>query len=63
MAEEKEVIFRKDPFNISLLTHKLHGKLKGFYAFSINGKYRVIFEIEDTNNVKFHYVGTHDIYG
>ena len=62
LAEEKEIIFRKDQFDVVLSTHKLHGKLKGFYAFSINNKYRIIFEFENTSNIKFHYVGTHDIY-
>lgn len=62
VAEEKEIIFRDNPFNIALSTHKLHGKLKSFYSFSVNNKYRIIFEFEDDNNIKFHYIGTHDIY-
>jgi len=61
-AEEREDIFRDNPFHISLSTHKLHGKLKGFYAFSINNKYRIIFEFVGTDNIRFHYIGTHDIY-
>ncbi len=62
LAEEKEIVFRINPFDAILSTHKLHGKLKGFYAFSINNKYRIIFEFENSDYIKFHYVGTHDIY-
>ncbi|MCX6718995.1 MAG: type II toxin-antitoxin system mRNA interferase toxin, RelE/StbE family [Candidatus Taylorbacteria bacterium] len=62
MAEEKEIIFRANPFDTTLSTHKLHGKLKGHYAFSINDKYRIIFEFVNPDNIRFHYVGTHDVY-
>jgi mRNA-degrading endonuclease YafQ of YafQ-DinJ toxin-antitoxin module len=62
LAEEKETIFKKDPFDVALSTHKLHGKLRAFHSFSINNKYRIIFEFVESNNIKFHYVGTHDIY-
>lgn len=61
-AEEKERVFRSDPFDTSLKTHKLHGKLNKYYAFSLNNKYRIIFDFDDKNNVRFHNVGTHDIY-
>lgn len=30
LAEEREKIFRKNPFDTRLKTHKLHGELKGF---------------------------------
>lgn len=33
LAEEREKIFRKNPFNKKLDTHKLHGKLKKFFIF------------------------------
>ena len=62
LAEEKEKVFRHSPFDVSLKTHKLHGKLNGYYSFSINGKYRIIFDFDENKNVRFHYVGTHDIY-
>lgn len=62
IAEKKEKIFRKDPFDSSLKTHKLSGKLKDFYSFSINYQYRVIFEFKDKGVVWFHKVGTHEIY-
>ena len=62
LAEKKEKIFRKNPFDKSLETHKLHGRLKDFWAFSINYQYRIIFDFADENAVHFHTVGKHDIY-
>lgn len=61
-AEEKEKIFRKDPYSPQLKTHKLTGKLKEYWAFSIDYQYRIIFEFRDKNVVWFHSVGTHEIY-
>ncbi len=61
-AEEKEQIFRKDPFDLSLKTHKLSGKLKGLQSFSINHSYRIVFEVKDSNIFIFHLVGNHNIY-
>lgn len=63
VALEKEFIFRSDPFDPRLKTHKLHGKLSGYFSFSINHKYRIIFGYtDDKKNVKFYFIGTHDIY-
>ena len=62
IAEEKEQIFRKNPFDPKLKTHKLKGNLKGFLSFSINRKYRIIFEFVNSNTVWFHSVGEHSIY-
>ncbi|MBU1130821.1 type II toxin-antitoxin system YafQ family toxin [Patescibacteria group bacterium] len=62
-ALKQEVIFRKDPFNPKLKTHKLKGKFKEFLSFSIGHKYRIIFEFaKDKKTVYFHSVGNHDIY-
>src|SRR3989344_1416614 len=47
VAEQQEALFRQDPFNPKLKTHKLKGKLKGFLSFSIAYKYRIIFEFDD----------------
>lgn len=62
VAERKEEIFRKNPFELSLKTHRLKGGLKGFYSFSINKEYRIIFEFITKQKVWFHLVGKHDIY-
>jgi len=62
LAEKKELIFRSNPFDPLLNTHKLHGKLKNYWSFSIGYNYRIIFEFEDENLVYFYSVGTHEIY-
>jgi len=61
-AEKREKVFRKDPFNPQLKTHKLTGKLKTYYSFSLDFHYRIIFEFVEKDEVWFHSVGTHDIY-
>ena len=61
-AEQKEKAFRENPFNPQLKTHKLSGKLKNFWSFSIDYKYRIIFEFANKNTVYFHSVGNHEIY-
>lgn len=61
-AEEKEVIFRKDPYDPSLKTHKLHGELLGFYAFSVSSKLRIIFDFDKNGDVRFYNIGNHDVY-
>jgi len=62
IAEKKELIFRKNPVDYRLKTHKLTGSLKGFLSFSINQKYRIIFEMINSNLIWFHSVGDHSIY-
>lgn len=62
VAEKKEKIFRKNPLDRVLKTHKLKGVLKGFWAFSIDRRYRIIFEFVSHSDVVFHNAGTHDIY-
>lgn len=62
IAEKKEIILRRNPFDPSLDTHKLHGRLKEFWAFSIGFKYRIVFEFGDKDAIYFHSVGDHDVY-
>lgn len=62
LAEEKEKIFRKNPFTPILDTHKLHGRFREFWSFSIDFKYRIIFEFGENGIVYFHSVGDHAIY-
>lgn len=62
LAEKREKIFRVDPFDPRLKTHKLHGPLAEFFAFSINRKYRIIFAFADKNIVEFYSIGDHNIY-
>lgn len=62
LAETKETIFRKTPFDPSLRTHKLHGAFKDYWAFWIDHSHRIIFKFEDKNTIRFYSIGKHDIY-
>jgi len=62
LAEKKEIIFRKNFHTPSLKTHPLIGRLKSYWAFSINFQYRIIFEFVKKGEVWFHSVGTHEVY-
>ena len=63
LAEEKEKIFKKNPFDKKLETYKLRGKLRNFWAFSISHNCRVIFEAsKDKKTFYFYSVGDHKIY-
>ena len=53
-AERKEKIFRNNPFDIRLKTHKLGGRLSDLWSFSIDYRYRIIFEFIDERKVVFH---------
>lgn len=59
---EKESLFLTDPFHSSLETHKLHGKYKNYWAFTVIGQYRVMFRFMDSSDVGFINIGTHEIY-
>lgn len=55
-------LFIEDPFSENLKTHKLSGKLKGMWAFSVGYDLRVLFYFtnEKPKNVVFTNVGSHD---
>ncbi len=53
----------KNPKNHSLLkVHKLHGRLKDYYSFSVNYKTRIIFEYLSKNIIAPLSIGDHDMY-
>ena len=60
-AEVKEKIFRQNPFHPSLDTHKLHGKLKNQWSFSIDREFRILFEFNKSDVILLD-VGDHEIY-
>jgi len=62
LAEKREQIFRKDPFDPRLKTHRLRGELKEFWSFSIDYKNRIIFDFAGKDTVRFYSIGDHDIY-
>ena len=61
-AVEREKIFRENPFDSRLKTHKLHGAIKEYWAFSISYNYRIGFTFVDGDLVRFHAIDSHDIY-
>jgi len=61
-AQRREKIFRRNPFDPVLETHKLHGKEKEALAFSVDYSYRIKFIFLDNGRVLFLEIGPHDIY-
>lgn len=57
-----EKLFRQNPFDPMLKTHKLHGAMREYWAFSISYGYRIGFTFMPGRLARFHAVGTHDIY-
>ena len=53
-------IFSQNPFDPKLRTHKLTGKLKGLWSFSISYDCRVIFRFINDHDVLLIDIGSHD---
>jgi len=61
-AKKKERIFRENPFDPRLKTHKLKGEEKETWAFDIDFHYRIKFIFLSDEEVLFLDVGIHEIY-
>jgi addiction module RelE/StbE family toxin len=61
-AEAKENIFRNNPFDGRLKTHKLSGKFQDLWAFSVDYDCRIVFEFKSGKVAIFHAIGGHSIY-
>jgi mRNA-degrading endonuclease YafQ of YafQ-DinJ toxin-antitoxin module len=67
-ALQEEVFLKIDAFKIPsnhamLKVHKLHGRLDGFYSFSVDFANRIVFSYGETKKiVRLHGVGDHSIY-
>jgi len=61
-AEGKDKIFQANPFDARLKTHKLEGRLSELWSFSIDYRYRIIFELRDEKTAIFHAIGDHSLY-
>ena len=59
---EKIELFRNRDNHTKLKVHKLHGPLVSFWSFSVNYKYRIIFESLNKNEAILHDIGDHDVY-
>jgi toxin HigB-1 len=61
-AKEKIALFGQDPQHPSLKAHKLKGKLRGYWSFSVNYKYRIIYKHESIHAVALLKIGDHSVY-
>jgi mRNA-degrading endonuclease YafQ of YafQ-DinJ toxin-antitoxin module len=61
-AIEKIELFLDTKNHLQLKTHKLKGRLKGKYSFSVNYKTRIVFSFLSRNEVVLLAVGDHDVY-
>jgi mRNA-degrading endonuclease YafQ of YafQ-DinJ toxin-antitoxin module len=57
---ERLAVFRQDPFDARLKTHRLAGKLEQYWAFSIAYDCRVVFRFLSDNRVLLANIGTHE---
>jgi mRNA-degrading endonuclease YafQ of YafQ-DinJ toxin-antitoxin module len=62
LVEERLRLFISDPHHSSLKLHKLTGKLKEYWAFSIDYQLRVILSFEGKTKIVLHSIGDHSIY-
>ena len=59
VTREKLLLLQLNPQTTSLKTHKLTGKLKAFFAYSITYEYRLVFDVKD-REIHLLAIGTHD---
>jgi addiction module RelE/StbE family toxin len=61
-VKEKITLFQNPANHYRLRVHKLKGKLKGFYSFSVTHAHRVVFQYEAPDIAVLIAVGDHDVY-
>ena len=61
-AKERELIFRENPFNPKLRTHKLSGKDQNSWSFYVDYSIRIKFIFLSNKEVLFLDIGLHNIY-
>ena len=59
---EKIELFKDTKNHKQLKVHKLKGALRGYYSFSVNYRFRVVFMYEKRNTVVLLAVGDHEVY-
>ena len=62
LAEKKDHWFRANACDPRLRTHKLKGTLGGYWSYSVNYQYRVLFQFLASDAVIYYDIGTHEIY-
>jgi len=60
--KEKITLLKNKNNHEALKVHKLHGRLHHSYSFSINYKYRIVFEYINNNIIALENVSDHDVY-
>ncbi len=53
-------IFKANPRDLRLRTHKLSGDLREYWSFTVEYDIRVVFQFASENRVVFQDIGTHD---
>lgn len=61
-ALEKIDLFKDFANHQQLKVHKLHGRLRGRFSFSVNYRIRIVFGYLSSNEVVLHAIGDHDVY-
>ncbi len=61
-ALDKINIFKNSPNHSILKIHKLHGKLKDKWSFSVNYKIRIVFQYESKKEITLLAIDDHDVY-
>lgn len=61
-ALEKITLFTDPQNHKQLKVHKLKGRLRGRYSFSVNYKIRIVFTYELKESVFLIAIGDHDVY-
>jgi len=59
-AKKRELIFKHNPFDSRINTHKLHGSRKNEWAYSVDFSYRITFIFIKNDIVLYTDIGTHD---
>ena len=57
---EKIILFMANPYDPALETHKLKGKLRHSWAFSLTHSLRVVFTFVESESIIFEDIGPHD---
>ena len=60
--KKKIKVFQQNPFDSKLKTHKLKGKLAGFWSFSLTYQQRILFKFLNKRKALFYDFGSHQIY-
>jgi addiction module RelE/StbE family toxin len=57
--KNRVVIFKNNPFEVSLRNHALKGRYLGYRSIDITGDVRVLYTVKGNTVVIFGFIGTH----